>query len=133
MMKFNTLKDVVRFRIVESEEKYWVEDYWKTAVDMFSKDIDATIEFIQNECDDEELYALSEIFEALAKKTLSKELIQALRIRTAKVTPENYRQENFKSEYLKKWVDYKTYVKGIEEEIDFAESAIEAATEQKEK
>lgn len=132
-MKFNTLKEVVQFRIVESEEEYWVEDYWKTAVDMFSKDIDATIEFIQNECDDEELYVLSEIFEALAKKTLSKELIQALRIRTAKVTPDNYRQENFKSEYLKKWVDYKTYVKGIEEEIDFAESAIEAAMEQKKK
>ena len=28
MIKFDTLKEAARFRVVESEDNYWVEDYW---------------------------------------------------------------------------------------------------------
>jgi len=124
MMKFNTLKDVVQFRIVENEDDYWVEDYWKSAIEMFTKDITATIMFLQNDCDDEELYFLSEIFEEIVEQTQSKEIISVLRYRLAKVTSQNYNPQNFKSEYMRKWVDYKEYVRSIEEEISYAENRI---------
>ena len=124
MMKFNTLREVVQFRIVESEDNYWVEDYWKAAIEMYVKDLSATIMFFQNDCDDEELYFLSEIFEEIVEQTQSKELVSVLRSRLAKVTPENYDQQGFKSEHIRKWVDYNEYIRSIEEEIDYAENRI---------
>ena len=125
MMKFNTLREVVQFRIVEREDNYWVEDYWKAAIEMYVKDLSATIMFFQNDCDDEELYFLSEIFEEIVEQTQSKELVSALRSRLAKVTPENYDQQGFKSEHMRKWVDYNEYVRSVEDEINYAENKID--------
>ena len=110
--------------MVESEDNYWVEDYWKATIELSTKDVAATIMFLQNDCDDEELYFLSEIFEEIVEQTQSKELVSVLRSRLAKVTPENYNQQNFKSEHMRKWVDYNEYVKSIEEEINYAEGRI---------
>ena len=125
MMKFNTLREAVQFRIVESEDNYWVEDYWKAAIEMYVKDISATIMFFQNDCDDEELYFLSEIFEEIVEQTQSKELVSVLRSRLAKVTPENYDQQVFKSKHMRMWVDYKEYVRSVDDEINYAENRIE--------
>ena len=125
MMKFNTLREVIQFRIVESEDNYWVEDYWKAAIEMYVKDLSATIMFFQNDCDDEELYFLSEIFEEIVEQTQSKELVSVLRSRLAKVTPENYDQQGFKSEHMRKWVDYNEYVRSVEDEINYAENKID--------
>lgn len=47
-----------------------------------------------------------------------------LRERFEKVTPENYNQQDFKSEHMRKWVDYNEYVKSIEE-INYAEGRID--------
>ena len=124
MIKFDTLKEAARFRVVESEDNYWVEDYWKATIELSTKDVAATIMFLQNDCDDEELYFLSEIFEGIVEQTQIKELVSVLRSRLAKVTPENYNQQNFKSEHMRKWVDYNEYVKSIEEEINYAEGRI---------
>ena len=121
MIKFDTLKQATHFRVVESEDNYWVEDYWKATIELSTNDVAATIMFLQNDCDDEELYFLSEIFEEIVEQTQSKELVSVLRSRLAKVTPENYNQLNFKSEHMQKWVDYNEYVKSIEEEINYAE------------
>lgn len=125
MIKFDTLKEAAHFRVVESEENYWVEDYWKATIKLFTTDVNATIMFFQNDCDDEELYFLSEIFEEIVEQTQSKELVSVLRSRLAKVTPENYDQQGFKSEHMRKWVDYNEYVKSIEEEINYAEGRID--------
>ena len=124
MIKFDTLKEDTHFRVVESEDNYWVEDYWKATTELSTKDVAATIMFLQNDCDDEELYFLSEIFEEIVEQTQSKELVSVLHSRLAKVTPENYNQQNFKSEHMRKWVDYNEYVKSIEEEINYAEGRI---------
>ena len=124
MIKFDTLKEDTHFRVVESEDNYWVEDYWKATIELSTKDVAATIMFLQNDCDDEELYFLSEIFEGIVEQTQIKELVSVLRSRLAKVTPENYNQQNFKSEHMRKWVDYNEYVKSIEEEINYAEGRI---------
>ena len=125
MIKFDTLKEAAHFRVVESEENYWVEDYWKATIKLFTTDVNATIMFLQNDCDDEELYFLSEIFEEIAEQTQSKELVSVLRSRLAKVTSENYDQQSFQSEHMRKWVDYNEYVKSIEEEINYAEGRID--------
>lgn len=124
MIKFNTLKEIVQFRITENEENYWIEDYWKAAIERLTKDVAATITFLQNDCTDEEFYWLSEIFEDVAEKTQSKELIKVLRDRFATVTPESYIQQSFQSEHMKKWVDYNEYVRSISKEIDYAEGRI---------
>ena len=124
MIKFNTLKEVAQFRIVESEDNYWIEDYWKSAIEMFTKDVNATVTFLQNDCNDEELYFLQEIFEEIVAQTQNKEIVSVLRSRLAKVTYENYNQQNFKSEYMRKWVNYNEYVRSIEEEINYAENRI---------
>lgn len=125
MIKFDTLKEAAHFRVVESEENYWVEDYWKAAIEMYVKDLSATIMFFQNDCDDEELYFLSEIFEEIVEQTQSKELVSVLRFRLAKVTPENYDQQGFKSEHMRKWIDYNEYVRSVEDEINYAENKID--------
>ena len=87
MIKFDTLKQATHFRVVESEDNYWVEDYWKATIELSTNDVAATIMFLQNDCDDEELYFLSEIFEEIVEQTQSKELVSVLRSRLAKVTP----------------------------------------------
>ena len=125
MIKFDTLKEAAHFRVVESEENYWVEDYWKATIKLFTTDVNATIMFLQNDCDDEELYFLSEIFEEIVEQTQSKELVSVLRSRLARVTYENYVQQSFKSEHMRNWVDYNEYVKSIEEEINYAEGRID--------
>lgn len=124
MIKFDTLKQAAHFRVVESEENYWVEDYWKATIKLFTTDVNATIMFLQNDCDDEELYFLSEIFEEIVEQTQSKELVSVLRSRLARVTSENYVQQSFKSEHMRNWVDYNEYVKSIEE-INYAEGRID--------
>ena len=124
MIKFDTLKEAAHFRVVESEENYWVEDYWKATIKLFTTDVNATIMFLQNDCDDEELYFLSEIFEEIVEQTQSKELVSVLRSRLARVTSENYVQQSFKSEHMRNWVDYNEYVKSIEEEINYDEGRI---------
>ena len=80
-----------------------IEDYWKAAIKIFKDDVVATIMFLQNDCDDEELYVLSELFEEIVEQTQSKELVSVLRSRLAKVTSENYDKQSFKSEDMRKW------------------------------
>lgn len=125
MLKFNTLKDAARFRISENEDNYWIEDYWEAAVETAVRNIDTTIEFFSTECSDEEFFWLSEIFEEIAEKMQSTELIQVFRDRLAKVTPESYDQQAFESEHMRKWVDYPEYVRSVGNEIDYAEGRIE--------
>ena len=125
MIKFDTLKQATHFRVVESEDNYWVEDYWKATIELFTKDVAITIMFLQNDCDDEELYFLSEIFEEIAEKMQSKELISAWRSRLASVNPDNYNQQTFKATFMRKYIDFNEYVKDIAMEIDYAEGRIE--------
>ena len=123
-MKFSSLSQAAQFRITECEENYYIEDYWNAAVEIFTKNIDATIAFFKNDCTDEELFWLSEIFEKVAKISQSKELISVLRSRLAEVKPEKYNQANFKSKFMQKWIGYNDYIKSIGDEIDFAEGQL---------
>ena len=128
-MNFNTLKKAAEFRVIENKDNYWIEDYRDAAITIFSKDIGKTIYFFQNECTDEELYYLAEIFEELAEKTQSQELIDVLRARLAMVTPETYHQQSLACKHMRKYVDYAEFVRSVGMEIDYAEGRLLAYPE----
>ena len=116
-----------RIRICEETDDNWdygIEQCWKKIVAIFTVDIDKSINYFLNESTDEEFYWLSETFEEIAEQTKKKAFIGAWRSRLAKVTPEAYRQQNFKSEHMKKWIDYATYIKRVRTCIEFAEDRI---------
>ena len=123
-MKIESLKEVAQFRINKNTDTYWVEDFWNAAVDIFVKDIESTIEYFKNDCDDEEFFWLSEIFSDIVEYTQSKELIAVLRKRLEEVNENRFKKYKFKSDHIKNFIDYEEYVESIKEEIDFAENMI---------
>ena len=117
-----------RIRICEETDDNWdygIEQCRKKFVEIITVDIDKSIDYFLHECTDEELYWLSETFEEIAEKTQFKGFISAWRTRLAAITPENYNQQNFKTEHIRKWVDYKEFVRGTNLDIDFAEGKID--------
>lgn len=97
------------------------EECWETMTDILSEDINSTVKFFNSECSDEEFFWLSPIFEDVVERTQSKELIDVFRSRLDKVKEESYDQQSFKSEHMRKWVDYAEYVRSINVDIEYAE------------
>jgi len=124
-MEFNSLKELIDFRVKESEENYWIEDYRRVAIAMLSQNISETIMFIGKECNDEEFYWITEVLEDVVGKTQSKELIAICRQRLSQVDRKHYNQSCFKSDYMKKWVDYDVYVRDVSMDLDYAEGKLE--------
>lgn len=125
-MNIEQLREVItRCAALDPNDDFGMEKCWEEMTIILSDDISATIHFFESVCTDEELYWLGSVFEDVAEKTQSKELIQVLRNRLAKVTPETYCQQNFKTEHMQKWVDYAEYVRCIGSDIAYAEDRIE--------
>lgn len=82
------IRDAIRNRASTDDEwSYGVEQCWNKEIDILSRDINATIDFLEHDCTAEEFSWLSEIFDDIAKNTHSKDFISALR-RTAEKYPE---------------------------------------------
>ena len=125
-MNIEQLREVIARNItLDPNDDCGIEKCWEEMTAILSEDILATLHFFESECTDEEFFWLGAVFEDIAEKTQSKELIQVLRSRLEKVTSENYNQQNFKSEHMRKWVDYTEYVRSIGVDIDFAEGKID--------
>ena len=125
-MNIEQLRGVIeRNMALDPNDDFGTEKCWEEMTAILSEDIIATLHYFENECTDEEFYWLGAVFEDVAEKTQSKELIQALRNRLTKVTPETYCQQNLKNEHMRKWVDYTEYVRGLSVDIDFAEGKID--------
>ena len=125
-MNIEQLREVItRCAALDPNDDFGMEKCWDEMTEILSDDIPATIHFFESVCTDEELYWLGSVFEDVAEKTQSKDLIQVLRNRLAKVTPETYCQQNFKTEHMQKWVDYAEYVRCIDSDIAYAEDRIE--------
>jgi len=125
-MNIKLLRELLsRYLSLDPNDDFSIEKYWKEISAILSDDISATIHFFESECTEEEFYWLGSIFEDIAEKTQSKELIGVLRDRLAKVTPETYCQQNFKTEHMQKWVDYTEYVRSVNMNIDYAEGRID--------
>ena len=125
-MNIEQLRGVIeRNMALDPNDDFGTEKCWEEMTAILSEDIVATLHYFENECTDEEFYWLGAVFEDVAEKTQSKELIQVLRNRLTKVTPETYCQQNLKNEHMRKWVDYTVYVRGLSVDIDFAEGKID--------
>ena len=125
-MNIEQLRGVIeRNMALDPNDDFGTEKCWEEMTAILSEDIVATLHYFENECTDEEFYWLGAVFEDVAEKTQSKELIQVLHNRLAKVTPETYCQQNIKNEHMRKWVDYTEYVRGLSVDIDFAEGKID--------
>ena len=74
-------------QLVEEEKKCLPElpDYWETSqvikaeIELFTRDLRETIEFLENECTEEQLLWLSEVFEEISAKLQIWEFIDALK------------------------------------------------------
>lgn len=124
-MNIKLLREIFsRYVSLDPNDDFGIEKCWEEMTVILSDDISATIHYFESECTEEEFYWLGSIFEDIAEKTQSKELIQVLRNRLAKVAPETYCQQNFKTEHMQKWVDYTEYVRSVNMNIDYAEDRI---------
>lgn len=85
------IKEVISQRL-DDEHFYYVE-CWKKEIEILSEDIDETIEFIKNKCEDDTLFWMSEVFEEIIEKTQSKELLASLLERANKVVDEEKQRE----------------------------------------
>ena len=125
-MNIEQLRGVIeRNMALDPNDDFGTEKCWEEMTAILSEDIVATLHYFENECTDEEFYWLGAVFEDVAEKTQSKELIQVLCNRLRKVTPETYCQQNLKNEHMRKWVDYTEYVRSLSVDIDFAEGKID--------
>ena len=125
-MNITRLREVIsRLVSLDPNDDFGIEKCWNEMTEILTEDISATINFFQNDCTDEEFYWLGSVFEDIAEKTQCKELIQVLRIRLSKVTCETYCQQNFKTEHMKKGVDYTEYIRSVGMDIDYADGRID--------
>ena len=125
-MDKEALRNVIaRFLQLHPEDDFGIEECWSEMTDILSKDINATLEFFKNDCTDEEFYWLGSVFEDVAEKTKSPELIPALRNRLSTILEENYHQDTFQTEHMRNDIDFATYVKEVSMDIDYAEAWID--------
>lgn len=124
-MNTKALREIIsQYVLLDPNDDFSIEKCWNEMTDMLTDDISATISFFESDCSDEEFYWLGSVFEDIAEKTQSKEFIMTLRNRLSRVSPKTYRQEDFKTEHMQKWVNYTEYVRSISSDIDFAENRI---------
>lgn len=75
----NTIISLVQWRKeLECTERIIEEHYWKPLIEILSKNEKNTINFLEN-CSDDILYWISEIFEYISKKFQSIEFVKFLR------------------------------------------------------
>ena len=56
-------------------------------IELMARDVKGTIDFLDNDCSEEQFVWLSEVFDEIAQKTRSKDIIDAL-VRVSKKYPE---------------------------------------------
>ena len=92
-MQFLEFQEIIKRRAsIEEEWDTEIEKCWNEMTDLFSEDIDKTVQFL-DVCTADEFSWLSEIFEDIAAKTKSEKFIAALR-KTAEKYPEETQRYN---------------------------------------
>ena len=89
-MNVEELKAVVAERIrigIETQDEwdYGIEQCWKKETEILTRDISQTINFIENECDDDTFCWIGEVFDDVADITQSKEFVAAIKRRADKI------------------------------------------------
>ncbi|MGN1344673.1 MAG: hypothetical protein ACI4U3_08840 [Traorella sp.] len=80
-MNVNEFREIIRHLeyVNEISQGNWydeIEKCWKKEIEILSKDIEGTIEFLKNECTNDEYTWISEIIDDLIEVTQSRELLK---------------------------------------------------------
>lgn len=103
---YNEFHDILKRSMTDKNLNYYKRPFWNEEAALFTKDINKTIDFINNDCSDEEFYYMSEVFEEIAEITKNKEFLKAILKRMESISnPE--------------------YIRSINIDIDIAKSIIE--------
>ena len=92
MDKYMKLRSLIIARRTEPGAYYFPDPWWEKEVDAIVTDLETAIEFITNECSDEELYWLAEVFDDVMDKTRSIEFLNSLRQRAQSVENPEWKQ-----------------------------------------
>ena len=86
-MQFVEFREIIRKRATIEDEWYTeVEKCWNEMADLFTADIEKTILFL-DVCTGDEFSWMSEVFEEVSKRVLSRDFIAALRRTAMKSLP----------------------------------------------
>lgn len=81
------MAEILRQRLkLHIEDDFGLQNCWNKEIEILSRDIQQTINFIENKCSDDTFYWISEVFEDVAEVTQSKEFIIAIKNRAEKIT-----------------------------------------------
>jgi hypothetical protein len=90
----NEIKAAIKKRAETNDEwVFGVEQCWKEEIEILSRNMQETIDFLKNDCSADEFTWLSEVFEDVSEKTQSKEFIDTLHF-LAKKFPEESAKYN---------------------------------------
>ena len=120
-------KTVAEAIALHPEDDHGYERCWKIMTEILTENMTETVNYLINQCTDEEFFWIASVFDDVADKTQSKEFVRAIRTRLAQVTRENYVVLNYPSRYpdVKDFVvSYDDYVKSVTVDLEYAEGAI---------
>ena len=121
-MNKKELREVIeKVMFLHPENDYEREKCCEKEVSLIIEDMPGALDFIMNECTDEEFFYLAEVFDDIARESQNWEFIDTIKKRTAAVTVESYAKNSFKSDVLKRVTDVDKYKKMIKIDIEFAE------------
>ena len=86
MIDFEPFHAVIKERVTNPNAFYYADPWWDAEIKQFTLDVDTSIQFIREECSDEEFWWLGEIFDDLIEATRSAELLNAIRERVELVS-----------------------------------------------
>ena len=81
MSDFMPFHKVIKERVTNPNANNYEIPWWNAEIKQFTRDVDASIRFIKEECSDEELWRLGEIFDDLMEATRSVKLLNSIRER----------------------------------------------------
>ena len=94
--QFNEIRAAISDRINNPNALHYPDPWWEREVSVLTADPETTLIFIRQECTDDELFWMSEIFDDLISITKSRELLACLHERAGKVQDEEKKTEIIK-------------------------------------
>ena len=92
MIKSEISEVIARRLALDPEDYINIQKCWDEETKILTRDIAQTINFSENECDDDTFCWIGEVFEDVAEITQSKEFVAAIKRRAAKVVDAQQRR-----------------------------------------
>ncbi len=89
----NEISDTIARRIkLHIEDDFGTQKCWDQEIEILSRNMPETINFIENECTDDIFCWIGEVFEDVAEVTQSRDFITAIKKRAEKIIDEETRR-----------------------------------------